>query len=112
VDRDLDELLDKLIHGESFEANKTLATTRSSNSGEDRIRTCGPGYPSHRFSKPALSTTQPPLRSAIFPESYAISWRFGLRLCLLLCNRFYNRYIVRGERNGIRPLSRTNANVT
>ena len=32
-------------------------------SGEDRIRTCGPGYPGHRFSKPALSTTQPPLRN-------------------------------------------------
>ena len=31
-------------------------------SGEDRIRTCGPGFPSHRFSKPALSTTQPPLQ--------------------------------------------------
>lgn len=30
-------------------------------SGADRIRTCGPGFPSHRFSKPALSATQPPL---------------------------------------------------
>ena len=31
-------------------------------SGEDRIRTCGRVLPLHRFSKPALSTTQPPLR--------------------------------------------------
>ena len=31
-------------------------------SGEDRIRTCGRELPLHRFSKPALSTTQPPLR--------------------------------------------------
>jgi len=30
-------------------------------SGADRIRTCGTGFPVHRFSKPALSTTQPPL---------------------------------------------------
>tara|TARA_R110002073_G_scaffold176633_9_gene334379 strand:+ start:1893 stop:2219 length:327 start_codon:yes stop_codon:yes gene_type:complete len=30
-------------------------------SGADRIRTCGPSFPDHRFSKPALSTTQPPL---------------------------------------------------
>lgn len=33
----------------------------SSSSGADRIRTCGPSCPGHRFSKPALSTTQPPL---------------------------------------------------
>ena len=33
-------------------------------SGEDRIRTCGRVLPLHRFSKPALSTTQPPLRAA------------------------------------------------
>ena len=33
------------------------------NSGADRIRTCGTSFPVHRFSKPALSTTQPPLRS-------------------------------------------------
>ena len=38
-------------------------------SGEDRIRTCGPGFPSHRFSKPALSTTQPPLRSPASPPA-------------------------------------------
>jgi hypothetical protein len=31
-------------------------------SGEDRIRTCEPGYPGHRFSKPAHSTTLPPLQ--------------------------------------------------
>lgn len=30
-------------------------------SGADRIRTCGTSFPVHRFSKPALSTTQPPL---------------------------------------------------
>ena len=31
-------------------------------SGEDRIRTCGTELPVHRFSKPTLSTTQPPLQ--------------------------------------------------
>lgn len=31
-------------------------------SGEDRIRTCGTVLPVHRFSKPTLSTTQPPLQ--------------------------------------------------
>ena len=35
-------------------------------SGEDRIRTCGRVLPLHRFSKPALSTTQPPLQRPQF----------------------------------------------
>ncbi len=35
-------------------------------SGADRIRTCGTGFPVHRFSKPALSTTQPPLPFRLF----------------------------------------------
>ena len=34
---------------------------RKLSSGEDRIRTCEPGFPGHRFSKPAHSTTLPPL---------------------------------------------------
>jgi hypothetical protein len=34
---------------------------KKSENGADRIRTCGTGFPVHRFSKPALSTTQPPL---------------------------------------------------
>jgi len=34
---------------------------QKSASGADRIRTCGTSFPVHRFSKPALSTTQPPL---------------------------------------------------
>src|SRR5439155_13315066 len=33
-------------------------------SGEGGIRTRGPVLPGHRFSKAALSTTQPPLRKA------------------------------------------------
>src|SRR5579871_6588928 len=36
-------------------------------SGEDGIRTRGRVLPRHRFSKPALSATQPPLRG----------WRYG-----------------------------------
>src|SRR2546429_9412524 len=33
-------------------------------SGEDGIRTRGAVLPAHRFSKPALSATQPPLRKS------------------------------------------------
>ena len=36
------------------------------NGGEGGIRTRDPGYPRYRFSRPALSTTQPPLRKAMF----------------------------------------------
>src|SRR5688572_19545050 len=43
-------------------SRQRLALTASCNSGEDRIRTCGTELPVHRFSKPALSTTQPPPR--------------------------------------------------
>lgn len=44
------------------ESRQRLALTALANSGEDRIRTCGTELPVHRFSKPALSTTQPPPR--------------------------------------------------
>jgi hypothetical protein len=42
-------------------SRRPLRATALFKSGEDRIRTCGPGYPGHRFSKPAHSTTLPPL---------------------------------------------------
>jgi hypothetical protein len=44
------------------ETQRDCAQVRS---GEDRIRTCGRVLPLHRFSKPALSTTQPPLPSQL-----------------------------------------------
>ena len=40
-------------------------------SGEDRIRTCGGLLHPHRFSKPTLSTTQPPLRTYYGPKGSA-----------------------------------------
>lgn len=44
------------------ETGQRLTLAGTLNSGEDRIRTCGTVLPVHRFSKPALSTTQPPPR--------------------------------------------------
>ena len=44
-------------------------------SGEDRIRTCGRELPLHRFSKPALSTTQPPLQATRGKDLLACSAR-------------------------------------
>ena len=48
--------------GTPQQTDGTLQHVRRQQSGEDRIRTCGRELPLHRFSKPALSTTQPPLR--------------------------------------------------
>ena len=55
--------------GAFAESCNPLRDTAQTNSGEDRIRTCGPGYPGHRFSKPAHSTTLPPLHGAVSPKS-------------------------------------------
>ena len=46
-------------------------TARQQTSGADRIRTCGTGFPVHRFSKPALSTTQPPPQN-LLPKQNAL----------------------------------------
>lgn len=50
-----------------------LARQTTSASGADRIRTCGTSYPVHRFSKPALSTTQPPLLIDSWSPLFALS---------------------------------------
>ncbi len=46
---------------DGFNRLRRLAGCRV-NGGEGGIRTRDPGCPRYRFSKPALSTTQPPLR--------------------------------------------------
>ena len=50
------------------ESGPQVAARSSSISGEGGIRTRGRVLPLHRFSKPALSATQPPLRR--LPLSY------------------------------------------
>jgi len=46
-------------------------------SGEDRIRTCGAVLPAQRFSKPSLSTTQPPLQVVFKPRVTPSTLRLG-----------------------------------
>ena len=53
-------------------------TTRQRTSGADRIRTCGTGFPVHRFSKPALSTTQPPPQRSL-PKQNAMHSLYAKR---------------------------------
>ncbi len=58
--------------GASATRREPRRDTAQTSSGEDRIRTCGSGFPDHRFSKPAHSTTLPPLRGDLCEDGSRI----------------------------------------